>query len=75
MINKEQAKQAIIAKGKTLLERYNFDPLVKEAIENFDIHVDLSIQYKEKETLILTIEHLGFTWTYSIHTDVLTVFI
>lgn len=75
MINKEEARQAIIAKGKALLESYNFDSLVKEAIEKFDNHVDLSIVYKEKDTLILTVEHLRFTWTYSKHTDVLTVFI
>jgi len=75
MINKEQALQSIIAKGKALLESYNFESLVKEAIEKFDNHVDLSIEYKQKDTLILTVEYLGFTWTYSKHTDVLTIFI
>lgn len=75
MINKEQALQAIISKGKALLENYNFDTLVKEAIEKFDNYVDLSIEYKQKDTLILTVEYLGFTWYYNKHTNVLTVFI
>ena len=75
MINKEEARQAIIAKGKALLESYNFETLVKEAIEKYDNHVDLSIAYNTKDTLILAVEYLGFTWTYSKHTDVLTVFI